>query len=255
MKARWVLIVTLIGATGLPGCEFGRRYVNKPWGMGTIIPALVCAGGGGGLGWYVQDIRPGTSTGTVIDQNTGETRTVRVEDDPEHWKGVVIGAAAGAVLCGLAGHYFLDPEPSTPTPPPPPPPPSPTPMPTLPPPVVKRIVLRGVNFDFDKSDIRSDSRPVLDEAADILHANPNVRIAVEGHTDAVGTDQYNEKLSMRRAEAVYRYLINQGVPPERMEAIGYGESRPVADNETASGRAQNRRVELRVVNQSRASGP
>jgi len=74
-----------------------------------------------------------------------------------------------------------------------------------------------------------------------------VRIAVEGHTDNVGTDLYNEKLSVRRAEAVFRYLVNHGIAPERMEVIGYGESRPVTENDSESGRAQNRRVELRVL--------
>jgi len=123
----------------------------------------------------------------------------------------------------------------------------------LPPPTSTRIVLRGVNFDFDKSAIRTDSRPVLDEATDVLRGNPGVRISVEGHTDSRGTDEYNEKLSVRRAEAIFRYLVNHGVAPERMEVAGYGESRPVADNATESGRAQNRRVELHVVNQPEGS--
>jgi len=109
--------------------------------------------------------------------------------------------------------------------------------------------LRGVHFDFDKSDIRTDSRPVLDEAAQTLLGYPNVRVSVEGHTDAIGSAAYNERLSVRRAEAVFRYLVNHGVSPDRMEVVGYGKSRPVADNETESGRAQNRRVELHVVNQ------
>jgi outer membrane protein OmpA-like peptidoglycan-associated protein len=242
MKARWLLVATLIAAVGLPGCEFGRRFVNKPWGKGTYIPAAVCTLIGAGTGAYIQEIRPGKSCGTV---NGGPTRCVA--DDPEHWKGALVGGAIGAVVCGVAGHYFLDPEPPTPAPPPPPPPP-PTPAPP-PPPTSKRIVLRGVNFDFDKSDIRPDSRPVLDEAADVLRDTPSVKISVEGHTDAQGTDAYNETLSVRRAEAVFRYLVNHGVAPERMEVIGYGESRPVADNETESGRAQNRRVELHVVSQ------
>jgi len=167
-----------------------------------------------------------------------------LHDDPDYPAAIAIGAGGGALLCGLAGHYIFDPEP--PTPPPPPPPPTPIPPP---PPSSKRIVLRGVNFDFDKSDIRPDSRPVLDQAAEVLRQSPNVRISVEGHTDAVGSEEYNEKLSVRRAEAVFRYLVNHGVTPERMEVTGYGQARPVADNDSESGRAQNRRVELHVVNQ------
>jgi outer membrane protein OmpA-like peptidoglycan-associated protein len=69
----------------------------------------------------------------------------------------------------------------------------------------------------------------------------------EGHTDAIGSDAYNQSLSERRAEAVRRYLINGGITPERIRTEGFGESRPVASNETDEGRAQNRRVELRVL--------
>jgi outer membrane protein OmpA-like peptidoglycan-associated protein len=256
MKVRSSLVVILIAATLLPGCDFGRRYVRKPWGMGTFIPAAVCAVVGGAAGAAIESqgfsgesIRSGHSCSMVNNgPNTCKT------DSPSYPGAVAIGAGAGAVLCGLAGHYLFDPEIETPTPPPMP---SPTPLPTaapLPPPVSRRIVLRGVHFDFNKSDIRSDSRPVLDEAGDVLKENPNVRIAVEGHTDAIGADLYNEKLSVRRAEAVFRYLVNHGVAPERMEVIGYGKTRPVAENETESGRAQNRRVELHVVNAPEGAG-
>jgi len=248
MNRRWILVATLIALTGTQGCGFSQRFIHKPWGKGTYIPAVVCAvvGGVGGAaieskGFTNESIRSGTSTGCI------GTVCQKATDRPAYPEAAAIGAGAGALLCGLAGHYFLDPEPPAP-PPPPPPLPSMTPAPP-PPPVSKKIVLRGVNFDFDKSDIRADSRPVLDEAADTLKESPDVRIGVEGHTDAVGTDIYNEKLSVRRAEAVFRYLVNHGVAPQRMEAAGYGKSRPVADNESESGRAQNRRVELHVLQQ------
>lgn len=252
MKARWGLVGTLIMALVLPGCDFGRRFANKPWGKGTYIPAAICAvvGGAGGAaiesqGFSNESIRSGHSSGCVNNINC-----VNKHDSPDYPPAIAIGAVAGALICGLAGHYFIDPEVATPTPPPPPPPPPlPTPTPALPPPSSKRIVLRGVNFDFDKSTIRPDSRPVLDEAADVLKQNPDVRISVEGHTDSVGSEEYNEKLSVRRAEAVFRYIVNHGVAPERMQVIGYGKRRPVADNGTDSGRAQNRRTELHVTGQ------
>lgn len=247
------LVALLVAATVLSGCEFGRRYVRKPWGKGTYIPAAVCAVVGAGAGIGIQEARRGTSKGVVRNSMGEIIGTTEVKDDANYWEGALIGGVAGAVLCGLAGHYFFDPEPATPTPTPAPLPPAPTP--TLPPPVTKRIVLRGVHFDFDKSAIRPDSRPVLDEAVDVLKENPNVRISVEGHTDDIGSELYNEKLSVRRAEAVFRYLVNHGIAPERMEVVGYGESRPVADNSTESGRAQNRRVELRVVEQPHAPPP
>jgi len=149
------------------------------------------------------------------------------------------------VTTGLAVTY------SFPYPPPPPPPPpvqaeAPPPPPPAPP-VKKRIVLRGVHFDFDKATIRPDARPVLDEAVRILTEEGMVAVVAEGHTDAIGSDAYNQGLSERRADAVRRYLINGGIRPERIRTEGFGESRPVASNETEEGRAQNRRVELQVV--------
>ncbi|MBI3781884.1 MAG: OmpA family protein [Deltaproteobacteria bacterium] len=212
------------------------------------------AGAGAGIG--IQEARRGTSTANVYNSDGSLAGRLEKRDNADYWKGALIGAAAGAVVCGVAGHYFLDPEQATPTPaPPPPPPPAPTPNPeALPAPSSKRMVLRGVNFDFDKSDIRPDSRPVLDEAADVLTQHPQIRVSVEGHTDSKGTDAYNEKLSVRRAEAVFRYLVGHGVTPERLEVIGYGETRPVADNETDAGRAQNRRVELHVVSPPEDNG-
>lgn len=119
---------------------------------------------------------------------------------------------------------------------PPPPPP--------PPPVKKKIVLRGVHFDFDKAVIRSDSVPILREAATTLKENPQVKVIVEGHTDSKGTDAYNQRLSMRRANAVKDYLVKLGVAATRLTAQGKGESQPVASNDTDEGRAENRRVEL-----------
>ena len=132
-------------------------------------------------------------------------------------------------------------------PPPPPPPPAPRAQAPAPPPTTeKKIVLRGVNFDFDKSNIRADARPILDQAIAMLKQEGTISIVTEGHTDAVGSDQYNERLSIRRATAVKDYLVRGGISSNRIEIRGFGESQPVASNETADGRAQNRRVELRV---------
>jgi outer membrane protein OmpA-like peptidoglycan-associated protein len=121
---------------------------------------------------------------------------------------------------------------------PPPPPPAP--------PAKRKIVLRGVNFDFDKANIRADARPILDEAANTLRNEGTIRIVAEGHTDSRGTDAYNQRLSERRARAVKDYLVKAGVAANRIEIAGMGESSPVASNDTEDGRAQNRRVELRI---------
>lgn len=133
-----------------------------------------------------------------------------------------------------------------------PPPPTPKPAakaaaPTATPATGKKIVLRGVNFDFDKANIRADARPILDEAISTLKSEGTITIVCEGHTDSRGTDEYNQRLSQRRATAVKDYLVKGGVPADRISVEGFGESKPVASNDTDDGRAQNRRVELRVA--------
>lgn len=108
------------------------------------------------------------------------------------------------------------------------------------------IVLRGVQFDFDKSDIKPEYVPVLDEAVAVLSARPEVRVRIEGHTCSIGTNAYNQGLSERRAAAVKNYLAGHGIAENRLDTVGYGESRPRFDNTTRQGRAKNRRVEMVV---------
>jgi outer membrane protein OmpA-like peptidoglycan-associated protein len=113
--------------------------------------------------------------------------------------------------------------------------------------VQQKIVLRGVNFDFNKANIRPDAAGILREAATILKQNGSVKVSVEGHTDSIGSEQYNLKLSVRRATAVKEFLVKEGVAETRLSTRGLGKSQPVASNDTADGRAQNRRVELKVA--------
>ena len=113
-----------------------------------------------------------------------------------------------------------------------------------PPPVKEKMVLRGVHFDFDKSKIRSGDAAVLDEAATTLKGNPGVTVDVNGYTDAIGSEKYNQKLSERRAASVVSYLVKAGVPESQLTPRGFGKTNFVATNDTAEGRAQNRRVEL-----------
>ncbi|HEX7406509.1 MAG TPA: OmpA family protein [Candidatus Binatia bacterium] len=131
-------------------------------------------------------------------------------------------------------------------PPPPPPPAAVVRPPALPPPTKEKIVLRAVHFDFDKSNIRPDARVILDEAASILKERRDINVAIQGHTDGVGTDAYNMKLSHRRAASVEQYLVKHGVAASRLSSEGFGKRQPVASNDTDEGRAQNRRVELQV---------
>jgi outer membrane protein OmpA-like peptidoglycan-associated protein len=106
-----------------------------------------------------------------------------------------------------------------------------------------------IYFEFRKAVIKPVSFPLLDEVALAMHDNPNIKVRIEGHTDSVGPDDFNMKLSQKRADAVRAYLIKKGVDPSRMEAKGYGETVPIADNRTQEGRDQNRRVEFVITSQ------
>jgi outer membrane protein OmpA-like peptidoglycan-associated protein len=108
----------------------------------------------------------------------------------------------------------------------------------------QKLVLEGVNFDFDKATLRQEDLAIIDKDVVGLDKWGNVNIEVAGHTDNKGSDKYNMRLSQERAEAVRNYLISKGIAADRLTAKGYGESQPVADNATDEGRFKNRRVEL-----------
>ena len=142
----------------------------------------------------------------------------------------------------------VPPPPPTPTPPPPPPPPSPA----------ARVIIDSlaihVNFNFAKSNIRKADDAELQKAIDFVRKYPGAKVELAGYTDSIGTEQYNQKLSERRAEAVKQYLIKEGAVDKAMiSARGYGESSPIAPNKTKDGkdnpegRAQNRRVEILII--------
>jgi outer membrane protein OmpA-like peptidoglycan-associated protein len=210
--AGFILAAFTLAASGC-GCA------HKEWGSGAV---------GGGL---VGAAALGTAGGAIANNVHPPFKS----QDSDRGAGIGIGIATGAILGALIGHCLFDPEPSTPAPPAPPPPAAP---------IAKKLVLRGVNFDFNKATLQPAGRPILDEAAEMLKANPDVNIEIRGYTDGVGSEGYNLRLSERRAQAVKAYLVSRGVPASRLTTRGYGKSDPVATNETAVGRAQNRRVEL-----------
>jgi outer membrane protein OmpA-like peptidoglycan-associated protein len=112
------------------------------------------------------------------------------------------------------------------------------------------ITLKGIYFDVNKTTIKPESRPALEDASKILKDNPTIKVEIQGHTDSQGSDEYNLKLSDGRAWSVVNYLVqNFGIEQSRLSAKGYGESRPVAENGTADGRALNRRVEFVILGQ------
>ncbi len=105
-------------------------------------------------------------------------------------------------------------------------------------------ILERIHFDTGKWDIKPDAYPALDEVMVVLENNPALRVEIEGHTDNVGSEAYNRKLSENRARAVMEYLVKKGAQTERLSSVGYGFSMPIAPNDTPAGRAKNRRVEL-----------
>jgi outer membrane protein OmpA-like peptidoglycan-associated protein len=114
---------------------------------------------------------------------------------------------------------------------------------------IKRFtgVIEGITFETGKTTIRPGSAPTLYAALDVLEKYPELAIEIQGHTDDVGNDEANLRLSQGRAEAVMAWFVAAGISPERLRAVGYGETRPIAENSTDAGRAQNRRVEFHPI--------
>jgi len=185
-----------------------------------------------------------------------------VESPRSNYFADALASVGVTVALGPEPMKAVVPEPMAPPPPPPPPPAVKCPnVPagvTVGPdgcPVPVTIDLRGVNFDFDKSKLRPEGIATLNEAIEVLKKYPQLQVEVAGHTDSIGSDAYNQKLSERRAKAVYDYLTSNGVDRGRLIGPhGYGKTRPIAPNtnpdgsDNPEGRAQNRRTELNVQN-------
>ncbi len=131
-------------------------------------------------------------------------------------------------------------------------PPAPVPVAPAPAPKVEKPkkaswVFRDIKFEFDKATLMPASYPILDGIYEALRDNPEIAVEIQGHTCAIGTDQYNQGLSERRAQTVMKYLQGKGIAASRMTAKGYGEAQPMDSNKTKEGRANNRRVELKPI--------
>ncbi len=111
----------------------------------------------------------------------------------------------------------------------------------------KIVITEAIHFETGRATILEDSFSLLDEIAQVLHDNPTINVRVEGYTDNVGSGRYNLKLSQARADSVMKYLIGQGISPDRITAKGFGMMNPIASNKTAAGRARNRRVEFTIT--------
>jgi outer membrane protein OmpA-like peptidoglycan-associated protein len=142
-----------------------------------------------------------------------------------------------------------------------PPPPEPEPPPPEPPPERVKVseekleIGEKVQFETDSATLLPESENLLNEVAKVINDHPEItKIQVEGHTDGQASDKYNMKLSRERANAVKDYLVKQGVDEKRLSAKGFGESQPIADNETEEGRYQNRRVEFKIMKREGGGG-
>lgn len=111
----------------------------------------------------------------------------------------------------------------------------------------ENISLKGVNFKTASDELTPESLPILDAAVETLRRYPDITLRVAGHTDSRGDDAFNLNLSQKRATAVMKYLIGRGIAADMLTARGFGETRPIADNNSAEGQARNRRVELEIV--------
>ncbi len=109
------------------------------------------------------------------------------------------------------------------------------------------LILHGIKFGFDSAKVSDDSKAILEIAVTTLKNNPKMKVEIEGHTDSIGTAEYNLGLSQRRADAVQDHLISEGIGAERLQAVGKGEADPLVSNELKDGRAKNRRVEFVVI--------
>ncbi len=109
----------------------------------------------------------------------------------------------------------------------------------------KPVVLPGIQFEFNKAVIKPESESILIQAYSSLNDHPEIEVEISGHADAIGSDAYNQELSARRAESVRQWMINKGIAANRLTSVGYGESRPIATNDTEEGRALNRRIEFK----------
>jgi len=206
------------------------------------IAALVVSGALVTAGCTQNDPHQRTKTGAAIGAIAGAVLGHQLDDDAGRWVGAAVGALAG----GAVGHYMdnqqrdfenslreerdqhqLEIE-------------------RLRDDTLKLTVDNEVSFDFDKAAIRYSFRRSLDKLAAVISKYDRTVVHIVGHTDAIGSREYNQQLSERRARSVEDYLVSRGVSPSRLQAWGRGEDEPRASNDTEAGRQLNRRVEIFV---------
>ncbi len=215
-----MMAIGLVGLMALAGCG---PMAQRRWSYCALAGGVIGAGIGGGA-----------AGGSVNAYEGGKGNDGSHEETAAAAAG---GAVVGGIVGTLLGHLICDPVEEAPPPPPAPAPP--------PPPAPKRMQLSAdAYFAFDSAKLKPEGEAKLEEIVRAMKDNPALRATIEGHTDSIGSDAYNQRLSERRAGAVRDYLVSRGIDQQRITAEGYGESKPIASNSLAEGRASNRRVEI-----------
>lgn len=215
-----------------------KTYQLAAVAIATILLAAGCANN------PYQGEHAKTATGATVGAGAGAVIGRVVSGRSDRTKGTLIGAAVGATVGGLIGRQMdqqeadlrrqmegtgVDVQRDGDT--------------------IRLQAPENITFDTNRADVKPQFRPVLDQMAYSIGQYPNTVVWVEGHTDSTGSAAYNQTLSENRANSVRTYLLQRGVDGNRITAVGYGFSRPIADNGTVAGRALNRRVELLIVPQ------
>jgi outer membrane protein OmpA-like peptidoglycan-associated protein len=207
MKARTALLAVTAAAFGLAGCADMNTGVT-PTTRNTAIGAGVGALAGAAIG--------GNATGALIGAAVGGAGTYIWSRNMEQKKLAMERATmgSGATVVQTADNQL------------------------------KLNVPSDLSFDTGRADIKPNMRPILDQFANGLSGQPNTEVRIVGHTDSTGSDELNNRLSLERAQATKRYLVERGVSANQIQVAGRGEHEPVADNNSDAGRAKNRRVEI-----------
>jgi outer membrane protein OmpA-like peptidoglycan-associated protein len=206
-----------------------------------LVMALFIATGCSSMSKRAKCASVGAATGAAVGATAGAIIGDMGPSHDNRLGGGIIGGVAGALVGGVTGYLVCKDEPA-----PAPPVAAPKPAPVAK--VAEKIVLNGVQFDFNKAVIKAEYNPVLDAAASALQKQGDKKVMITGYTCSMGPEAYNLKLSEKRAAAVKAYLVDKGISASRLMTKGDGEANPVGDNKTKTGREMNRRAELVVIN-------
>jgi outer membrane protein OmpA-like peptidoglycan-associated protein len=217
MRKVETLAALLAVAVLASGCAVGQRK----WGSCAVAGGVIGATAGG-------------ITGGALVNNLDDDAS-----DGERGGAIAGGIVGGGLLGALLGHVICDPidEPVAQ---------APAPEPTPPPSGTKIGELKGANFAFDSATLTAEGESKMYDTVQALKDFPTINVSCNGYTDSVGSDAYNMKLGQRRADAVKDYLVSQGIDASRIRTESFGKTNPIAPNDTAEGRADNRRVEIVV---------